>query len=56
MNLAKIGFRDVKPLDLAALQGSEDSDDALSTRDHGGCPSILSRQCNYISLPCHYRH
>jgi hypothetical protein len=46
MNLAKIRFRDVKPLDLAALQGSEDSDDARSTRDHGGCTSILSRQCN----------
>jgi hypothetical protein len=28
-NLARIGFRDVKPLDLAALQASEDSDDAL---------------------------
>ena len=28
-SLAEIGFRDVKPLDLAALQASEDSDDAL---------------------------
>ncbi|KAI0250048.1 P-loop containing nucleoside triphosphate hydrolase protein [Lactifluus subvellereus] len=28
-NLAKIGFRDVKPLELAALQSSEDADDAL---------------------------
>jgi hypothetical protein len=29
MNLAKIGFYNVKPLELAALQTSEDSDDAL---------------------------
>ncbi|KAI0250045.1 P-loop containing nucleoside triphosphate hydrolase protein [Lactifluus subvellereus] len=28
-NLAKIGFRDVKPLELAALQSSEEADDAL---------------------------
>ncbi len=28
-NLAKIGFYNVKPLQLAALQASEDSDDAL---------------------------
>jgi len=28
-NLAKIGFRGVNPLELAALQASEDSDDAL---------------------------
>ena len=28
-NLPKIGFRNVKPLELAVLQASEDSDDAL---------------------------
>jgi hypothetical protein len=28
-NLARIGFRNVEPLELAALQASEDSDDAL---------------------------
>jgi hypothetical protein len=28
-NLPKIGFRNMNPLDLAALQASEDSDDAL---------------------------
>ena len=28
-NLARIGFYNVKPLQLAALQASEDSDDAL---------------------------
>jgi hypothetical protein len=29
LNLPKVGFRNVKPLDLVALQTSEDSDDAL---------------------------
>jgi hypothetical protein len=28
-NLRKIGFRNVKPLELAVLQASEDADDAL---------------------------
>lgn len=28
-NLRKIGFRNVKPLELAALQASDDADDAL---------------------------
>jgi hypothetical protein len=29
LNLAKIGFRNVKPLELAVLQASEDSGDAV---------------------------
>jgi hypothetical protein len=28
-NLRKIGFRNVKPLELAVLQASDDADDAL---------------------------